>query len=135
MAILAMSLTILLGSINSGVIYSGNSRDETIAVFLAQQKITELEREREMLAAGSEESGRFKDEFERFSWQYSITLDTSVADLAELSGLQFPFEPMLVEVSVTWRQGRLERSFVLQEMMFPTVMTSTSAKPVAPEIR
>ncbi len=135
MTILAMALTILLGSISSGVIYSGNSRDVTIAAFLAQQKMTELERERDMIAANSEESGNFEDEFERFSWRYTVEEDTSVEDLSAMLGVEFPFEPLKVEVTVTWNQGDNEKSFVLQEMLFPVVVTSTSTstKPIPPE--
>lgn len=137
MTILAMALTILLGAINSGVIYGGNARDNTIASFLAQQKMTELERKRELLAANSEDSGQFEDEFERFTWRYSIIIDETAASLVQAAGVNLSFEPMKVEVTVTWKQGKGEGSYVLQEMIFPTVSTTTtssapSGKPSGP---
>lgn len=128
MAILAMSLTILLGAVNSGVIYSGNQRDVTIASFLAQSKMTELERKRELLSANSEDSGTFEGEFERFSWRYVITLDTGIEQLGDLADLNVPFEPMKVEVTVSWKDGAKEKSFVLQEMMFPIVSTTSGGR-------
>lgn len=126
MTILALALTILLSSISSGVIYSGNSRDVITASFLAQEKMTELERKREMLAANSDESGQFEDEFQKFSWRYTVVADTSVEDMTASLGVEFPFEPLKVEITVSWKQGNNERSYVLQEMMFPAVVTSTS---------
>ena len=130
MAILAMSLTILLGSINSGVLYGGNARDQTIATFLAQQKMTELERKRGLLAVNSDDSGQFEDEFERFSWRYSIVPDESAAALAQTAGVNFSFDPMKVEVVVTWKQGKGEASYVLQEMIFPVVSTTITTAPI-----
>ena len=123
MAVLAVALTILLGSVNSGVIFGGNSRDTTIATFLAQEKMTELERKRELLAAGSSESGRFKDEFERFEWEYTITLDETSMGLVEMAGVNIPFEPMKVEVKVSWGKDKNKRTYMLQEMLFPVVVT------------
>lgn len=127
MAVLAVALTILLGSVNSGVIFGGNARDTTIATFLAQEKMTELERKRELLAAGSSESGRFKDEFERFEWEYTITLDETsmglVEGLVEMAGVNIPFQPMKVEVKVSWGKNKNKRTYMLQEMMFPIVIT------------
>lgn len=128
MAILAMSLTILLSAVNSGVIYSGSERDITIASFLAQSKMTELERKRELLAANSEDSGTFKGEFERFSWRYIITLDSGIEQLGDWANLNVPLEPMKVEVTVSWKDGSKERTFVLQEMMFPIVSTTTMGR-------
>lgn len=126
MAILAMSLTILLGSVNSGVVYGGNARDTTIAAFLAQEKMTELERKRDLLANNTSESGRFEDEFERFSWEYTVRTDLSAKQLVESVGTQIPFDPMKVEVTVKWKDGQKERSFVLQEMIFPAVVTTST---------
>jgi hypothetical protein len=94
--------------------------------------MTELERERELLAVNSAESGRFEDEFERFSWQYMITLDQSASDLVSMAGANITFEPMKVEVTVTWKEGKKENSFVLQEMIFPIVSKTTTVSPIPP---
>jgi|GEM_PF-1088336 len=126
MAILAVSLTILLGSINSGVIYAGSAPDSIIATFLAQEKMTEIERKRDMLASDSGESGRFEDEFERFSWSYTAKLDDTAVQLAQNAGIDFSFEPLKVEVIVTWKRGNLEQSYVLQELIFPVVSTTST---------
>ncbi len=121
LAILAAALVTLLAGINSGVMFADRDRDYTIAAFLAREKMTDLERDPEMTTSGHDEKGAFKDEFERFEWHVEIAPDENALALADYAGV--PFEPLKATVTISWKHGKIERKYILQEIFFPEVIS------------
>jgi len=121
LAILAAGLTSLLVGINAGVIFGDRDRDYSIASFLAQEIMTELERDPSSISAGFEKSGDFEDEFERFEWRIEIVPDENAQALADYAGV--PFEALKATVTVTWQYRDREKSYVLEEIFFPEQIT------------
>jgi len=123
LAILAASLVTLLAGINAGVIFSDRDRDFSIASFLAQEKVTELERDSTLIVDGYDKSDQFEDEFERFSWSVKIAPDETAKAWADYAGI--PFEPLKATVTISWKRGSADQYYVLEEMFFPSVLTTT----------
>ena len=126
LAILAASLVTLLAGINAGVLFSDRDRDYTIASFLAQEKMTELERNPNDIAAGYEKDGEFEDEFERFAWEAKIDRDENTEAWADMVGVNF--EALKATVTITWKRGSVEQKYVLEEVFLPTVITKTTTQ-------
>ena len=120
LAILATALVTLLAGINAGVLFSDRDRDFTIAAFLAQEKMSELEREPDKIASGYDDKGEFKGEFKRFEYHMVIEPDENAEALADYAAV--PFEPLKAIVKISWHQGRVEQKFVLEEIFFPEVV-------------
>jgi len=121
LAILAAALVTLLGGINAGVLFADRDRDYSIATFLAQEKMAEFERDPILVAEGHDESGQFEDEFERFEWHAQIAPDETSLALADYANV--PFVGLKAKVTISWKHGRVERKFVLEEIFMPEVVT------------
>jgi len=124
LAILAASLVTLLAGINAGVLFSDRDRDYTIASFLAQQKMTELERNPNEIANGYEKDGEFEDEFERFAWEAKIESDESAEAWADMIGVNF--SALKATVTITWKRGSVDQKYMLEEIFMPTIITKTT---------
>lgn len=122
LAILAAGLVTLLAGLNAGVLFSDRDRDYTIASFLAQEKMTELERDPEKISSGFSDDGQFEDEFERFSYRIEIVPDENAQALADM--VQISFEPLKATVTVTWQYKEVERKYTLEEIFFAQVVTT-----------
>lgn len=103
LAILAIALVLLLGLRNTDMQVAETSERMTLATFLAQEKMTEVE------LAGfpdqGEHSGDFEDRYPGFYWHETV--------------VPTPFDfAREVEIAVSWQEGGGERSVDLHTYVF-----------------
>ncbi len=92
-AIMGASLAILLGAVNRNLVLASQSKNQSIAQSLAQQKITEIELEG--YPEVGQEQGIF-EEFPGFSWYVNIL----PYDIEQLGT-----EIRIVMVDIAWDEG------------------------------
>ncbi|MEE9213809.1 MAG: prepilin-type N-terminal cleavage/methylation domain-containing protein [Thermodesulfobacteriota bacterium] len=92
-AILGGTLTILLGAVNRNLILASDSKNSTIAAYLAQRLVTDIELEG--YPNVRTEEGEFQD-YPSFRWRISI-------EPFEIS--QLDTEIRLVQVQIIWDEG------------------------------
>lgn len=94
LAIIAISLTAVLGSQSQGVSLASEAKFRTTAAFLAQSKMAEIEvkKERELTS----DSGDFGEDFPGYMWE----LNVSAVMLGGLEGISDHLEQ--IDLKISW---------------------------------
>lgn len=93
-AVIAIALTTLLGSLSQSVSFANSAKFETMAALLAQSKMSEITVESK--AAPASDSGNFGDDYPGYAWEVAVS-DVFIEGIDNISDYL-----KQLDLTVTW---------------------------------